>query len=87
MLYNSLKHQLDNYNLAAEEGKTLYDVAQDWLEEHTAEQDIRMIRVRDGYGKNCAAMMIEIYYPDCTYYITVEAEDYKYTEFQEEKSA
>lgn len=85
MLYNSLKERLDNHIIVAEEGMTLYDVAVDWLEEHTAEQDMKMLRVRDGYGKHCAAIMIEIDYPDCKYYITVEAEDYRYTEFQEEK--
>lgn len=81
MLYNSLKDMLDscrgNYS------DSLYDHALEWIEEHSCEEQQRLIIVRDGWGKNCKAVQIEIPFPECTYYITVEAEDYKYTEFME----
>ena len=87
MLLNNFKERLDEvlaFRVIGEElAPSLYDVATDWVEEHHAEAEQRLIRVKDGWGKNCAALQVEFYYPECTYYITVEAEDYKYTEFME----
>lgn len=87
MLLKNLKKNLDSFLEIRREdfhegsSQDIYDFTYNYLAEHAHQLEAEEIKTCYGWGKHCAAIMIEEEDEEGKHILIVEAEDYKYTEF------